>query len=165
MTPNGQGSWKISKYRHYILSLTWLNDQGQSDGAILRIKGQKPPFIIEEWCNPSLCSLEFTTDWERSPARRAYTILSDADWVFQGFFVLFVLVFPWILPPGSRGGFFGYPFIVVFAWGIWRMSYYDPTTSNDIPGTGYIVIAFGCSLIASFLYAIRCTFLKWRTKC
>ena len=159
-TINAHGSWTISKHRPFKVSLSGINDQGQYYGTAFNIKGQSPPFLIETWHDPFLCALEFTTDWQRSPARLAYTMLSMTDFGFQVFFGFVVLVFPWFLSPRSKGRAFGYPFIVIFTWGLWRMAYYDPTTNNDIPGIGYIVVAFVYSFVASFLFAVPLFFFK-----
>jgi hypothetical protein len=50
--------------------------------------------------------------------------------------------------------------MAVFAWGVWRIVFFDPATDNDIPGAGYFVLGFMCSMVAYFLYQIRCDFLR-----
>jgi hypothetical protein len=64
------------------------------------------------------------------------------DYVIQGIIVLLVLVHPWFLRPGQSLRAFGFPFVAIVSWGIWRISYFDPRTENDVPGIGYFVIAF-----------------------
>jgi hypothetical protein len=91
-------------------------------------------------------------------------ILSIIDWIFQGIIAFSVFVRPFLLRPRSGGRAIGYPFLIVFLWGTWRMTCYDPATHNDIPGMGYIVAAFGYSVVARGLYAIRCAFLTRKAR-
>ncbi len=91
-------------------------------------------------------------------------LLSITDYVVQGIIALLVLVHPWFLRPGQGLRAFGFPFLAIFIWGIWRLRYFDPKTHNDIPGTGYVVVAFSYSLIASLLLAIRCAIVRRRSK-
>ena len=63
-------------------------------------------------------------------------LLPIIDYVLQGSIALLVLVHPWFLRPGQSLRAFGYPFLAVCAWGIWRIVCFDPATNNDIPGLG-----------------------------
>ena len=90
--------------------------------------------------------------------------LSVADYVVQGIIALLVLVHHWFLQPGQSLRAFGCPLLAIFAWGIWRMFYFDPATNNDIPGIGYIVVAFLYSFIALVFFAIRCAIVCRRAK-
>jgi len=91
-------------------------------------------------------------------------LLSISDYVVQGIIALLVLVHPWFLRPGQSLRAFGFPFLAIVAWGIWRMVYFDPATHNDIPGLGYFVVAFPYSFIALLFFAIRCAILRRRSK-
>jgi len=91
-------------------------------------------------------------------------ILSISDYVVQGIIALLVLVHPWFLRPGQSLRAYGFPFLAIFAWGVWRMAYFDPVTHNAIPGIGYFVVAFPYSLIALLFFAIRCAILRRRDK-
>ena len=90
------------------------------------------------------------------------TLLSIVDWSFQAVLLLLTFVHPWFLRIGQSSRAFGFPFLLIFVWGIWRMFFFDPTTNNDVPGIGYIVAAFGYGIIAYVLYGIRCVFLRRR---
>jgi hypothetical protein len=90
--------------------------------------------------------------------------LSITDYVVQGIIVLLVLVHPWFLRPGQSLRAFGFPFLVIFLWGIWRMTCFDPATHNDIPGFGYVVAASGYGLIALLFFAVRCAILRRRAR-
>jgi hypothetical protein len=89
-------------------------------------------------------------------------LLSFADYVVQGLILLLTFVHPWFLRLGQEARAFGFPFVVIFIWGIWRMAYFDPATHNDIPGIGYIVAAFGYGIISYILFGIRCAVLRRR---
>lgn len=90
--------------------------------------------------------------------------LSITDYVVQVIIALLVLVHPWFLRPGQGRRAFCFPFFTIFVWGIWRMTYFDPKTSNDIPGIGYFVVAFPYSFIALIFFAIRCAIFRRRAK-
>ena len=90
--------------------------------------------------------------------------LSFSDYAIQGIIALLVLVRPWFLRPGQGFRAFGIPFLAIFAWGFWRLFYFDPATHNDIPGIGYFVVAFPYSLIALLFFAIHCAILRRRAK-
>lgn len=90
--------------------------------------------------------------------------LSAADYVIQGIIALLIFVHPWFLHPGQSGRAFGFSFLLIFAWGFWRVFHFDPATHNDIPGIGYFVIAIPYSLIALLFFAIRSAILRRRTK-
>jgi len=158
-TKTESGKWGL-KNRSGRVWLT-LSDGGEPllySG--LHLKGQKPPYIIERWTE---FPMEFCTNPQQSPEVRAYETLSITDWAIQGFIALSVLVFPFLLKPESGGRAFGYPFMIIFVWGIWRMAYYDGATHNDIPGIGYFVAAFIYALIARAIFAIRCAVSRWIT--
>jgi hypothetical protein len=87
-------------------------------------------------------------------------LLSASDYIVQGIIALLVLVHPWFLRPGQSFRAFGFPFLAICLWGVWRMTYFDPATRNDIPGIGYFVVAFPYSLIALLFFAIRCAILR-----
>lgn len=91
-------------------------------------------------------------------------LLSIIDYMIQGIIALLVLVHPWFLRSGQSLRAFGFPFLAIFAWGIWRFAYFDSATHNDIPGIGYFAAAFGYSLIALLFFAIRCAILRRRAK-
>ena len=91
-------------------------------------------------------------------------LLSITDYVVQGIIALLVLVHPWFLRPGQGLRAFGFPFLAIFIWGIWRFTFFDPKTHNDIPGIGYFVVALPYSLIALLFFAIRCAIVRRRTK-
>jgi hypothetical protein len=90
--------------------------------------------------------------------------LSAADYLIQGIIALVVFVHPWFLRPDQGGRAFGFPFLVICAWGLWRVVHFDPATHNDIPGIGYFVVAIPYSFIAWLFFAIRCAIRRRRTK-
>ncbi len=90
--------------------------------------------------------------------------LSITDYVAQGIIALLVLVHPWFLRPGQSLRAFGFPFLAIFIWGIWRFTCFDPATRNDIPGIGYFAVAFPYSLIALLFFAVRCAILRRRAR-
>lgn len=91
-------------------------------------------------------------------------LLSITDYVVQGIIALLVIVHPWFLRLGQGRRAFGVPFVAIFAWGIWRFTYFDPATHNDIPGIGYFVAAFGYGLIALLFFTIRCAIWRRRAR-
>ena len=95
---------------------------------------------------------------------RAPMLLSISDYVLQGIIAVLFLVHPWFLRPGQSRRAFWFPFLTIFAWGIWRMAYFDPATNNDIPGIGYLVVAFAYSSVANLFFAVRCAILRRRAK-
>lgn len=84
------------------------------------------------------------------------------DYVIQGCIALLVFVHPWFLRPGQSLRAFGFPFLAIFAWGIWRFMIFDPATHNDIPGFGYFASAFFYSILAWLFFMIRCAILRRR---
>jgi hypothetical protein len=90
--------------------------------------------------------------------------LSITDYVVQGIIALLVLVHPWLLRPGQSLRAFGFPFLAIFIWGIWRFTYFDPATRNDIPGIGYFIVAFPYSLISLLFFGIRSAILRRRAR-
>ena len=86
------------------------------------------------------------------------------DYIILGIIALLIFVHPWFLRPDQGGRAFGFPFLVICAWGVWRLFNFDPATHNDVPGIGYFVVAVPYSLIASLFFAIRCAILRRRIK-
>jgi len=151
------GKWEIENGQRGI-SITILDGAGDPITSF-NLKGQKPPYVLETWNEKHLCTMGFCTNPQQSPAIRAYTSLSITDWVIQGFIAISVLVLPFFLHPGSGSRAFGYPFLIILAWGIWRMFYFDVATNNGVPGGGYLVCAFAYALVASGIFAVRCAVL------
>lgn len=95
---------------------------------------------------------------------------STADYVIQGAFLILTVIFPWFMCGQRFRSFifrfflaFIIPFLVVTAWGFWRVIYFDSAMHNDIPGIGYIVVASICGIVSSILFLIRWFFLNTRT--
>jgi hypothetical protein len=91
-------------------------------------------------------------------------LISIIDYVMQGVIAMLVLVYPWFLRPGQGRRAFGAPFLAIFAWGIWRIAYFDSVKRNDVPGIGYFVAAFGYGLFALLFFAARCAIRRWKAK-
>jgi hypothetical protein len=153
----GHGKWKIENGQRGI-SITILDGAGDPIRSF-DLKGQKPPYVIETWNEKHLCTIGFCINPLQSPAIAACASLSVTDWIIQGLIAISVLVLPFFLGPGSGIRVFGYPFLIILAWGIWRMLYFDVATNNGVPGGGYLVIAFAYSLVASGIFAVRCAVL------
>ena len=157
-TKNGKWTFRANG-RRVIIVLSENEEPFLYSG--LHIKGRNPPYIIEDWRD---FSMEFCTNPQQSHAVREYKSLSITDFAIQGVFVLSVFVLPFFLRPGSGLRSFGFPFLIIFAWGFWRLAYFDSTTHNDIPGMGYIVCAFGYALIARGIFGMRCIISRGRSK-
>src|SRR5690348_16746841 len=62
------------------------------------------------------------------------------DFVAQGGLLLLMFALPFCTPLQSGfGKQFALFYVVGFVWGIWRVFYFDPVTTNDVPGVGYLV--------------------------
>jgi hypothetical protein len=78
------------------------------------------------------------------------------DYIAQIALCLLALVLPFLTPRESRfGRQAGTIFLTGFAWGIWRIAYFDSVTRNAIPGMGYILFASMLTVIAILLFEIR----------
>lgn len=148
------GTWKFGAFRRIRL----LNSNEQA--LPVDLKGQKPPYLLEVWDEKDHGVMQFSTD--PAPAIRAYAIVSTVDWIFQGLMAGSIFVLPFLLPKRSRIPVFGYPFLLMILWGSWRIDYYDMVTSDDIPGMGYIVIAFIYPCVAVAIFSIRRTITNRR---
>jgi hypothetical protein len=151
-TGTEKGTWKFSESPGRIVS-------GERGILPLEVKGEKPPYLIEMWNFTYRCPMRFCTNPGQSPAVHAYAVLSMMDWVFQGLIAFSILVLPFFLPEGSGGRAVGYPLLIILAWGLWRMAYFDPEMSNDVPGIGYLVAALVYPWVGKAIYAIR-----WRIR-
>ena len=148
------GKWEFKSGPGRVM-LMGYNPQGEFT-ANFKLIGQKPPYIVERW-NDSF-PMQFCTNPQQSPAVRAYTQVSITDLVLQAVVLLSIFVLPFILRPGAGGRAFGYPFMIAFFWGAWRMAFYDPITHNDIVGVVYLLNPFFYALIARVIFAVRCSF-------
>ena len=152
-TKNEAAKWAI-RNRDGRIWLTVSDNEGDSFWPFY-IKGQKPPYMIEFWNEKHLYEMRFCAKPQQSAAISAYQALSITDWVIQGLVAATVLALPFLFPRGSASRAFGYPFMIALAWGIWRFEYFDPTTTNDVPGIGYLIIAFIGPILALCIYSIR----------
>ena len=148
---NDHGTWKLGDGSG-AFSLTDLGTRGFSFVDLL---GQKPPYAIELWDFQHNSPMRFCINPNQSPLVAAYKAVSVTDWLFQGVIAFSILILPILLPKGAHFRSVGYPFLVIVAWGLWRMAYFDPVMDNDVPGVGYIIAALAYPWIARVIYAVR----------
>jgi hypothetical protein len=55
----------------------------------------------------------------------------------------------------AQGGLLLLMLTVGFAWGLWRVFYFDPVTQNDIPGVGYLIAPVMMGGISAAIFGVR----------
>ena len=84
--------------------------------------------------------------------------IGACDYLAQSGIVALMTILPFLNHPESG---FRNQLILIWsiglAWGIWRISYFDVVTENDVPGMGYIVSAFMFGAVSAVIFSIR----KW----
>lgn len=88
--------------------------------------------------------------------------VSAVDYIIQGALIISAIVFSFLRI--GLGSAFGMPFLLGIVWGFWRIAYFDPLTENDIPGIGYVIVAFQLGIIGMVIYGIRKAVLKYFPK-
>lgn len=86
--------------------------------------------------------------------------LSAVDYFIQGVILVSVFVVP--IVGSSLRSTFWVPILIGLVWGLWRMTYFDPVTKNDIPGVGYLVASIQFGLIGVIVHAARKAMLRLR---
>jgi len=78
------------------------------------------------------------------------------DYVAQAGLLALMIGLPFCTP--RQSGFakqFGLFCLVGLAWGCWRMAYFDPVTSNDIPGISYLLAPAIMGGVSAFIFLFR----------
>jgi hypothetical protein len=83
-------------------------------------------------------------------------IIGTCDYASQGGLLLLMLTLPFCTSLESG---FGKQFALIclsgFAWGLWRVFYFDQVTKNDIPGVGYLIVPVMMGAISAAIFGVR----------
>lgn len=82
--------------------------------------------------------------------------IGACDYIAQAGMICLTLALPFAARLESKFGWqIAQIFFTTFVWGIWRISYFDSVTRNDVPGFGYVIMSVMLSVIAAVIFFIR----------
>jgi hypothetical protein len=77
------------------------------------------------------------------------------DYFIQAVLFAFGFIFPWFTPRNRGWTLVVYPIVLAFAWGFWRMFFFDRLFNNDVIPMGYLASGFMLAGIGWVFFRLR----------